>query len=383
MVKAWAAELAGLYSQFDEVLSTTLPGAPENPCETCRNCCSYPIHLQVSALERDFIKEQAPPGTCREEAFIAFINRAAGESGSPAKVCPHYDCEGMKCLIYLWRPLCCRMFGHVPFRSVGKGCPYGASPARQGTWKRVEALVQAFSALRLQYYRACRDSLTPLTAMDFLIMGNVSLDEGDPRKAFLLYDEALQRFPDSALVRSYQARKYELMEHLPEAEREYRAAIALDPEEPVLLVKLGFVKYGMSDFQGAVVLYREAIRRDGSNHMAWANMGLAFLSLNEYEHALDAYEHALALEPSPTLLIMKGNILDCLARSEEALEAYQGALALDGEDLLAHMCLGKIHRKLSFPEKARFHYEKAMALAVDEGVKKMMEGELATLALPC
>ncbi len=55
------------------------------------------------------------------------------------------------------------------------------------------------------------------------------------------------------------------------------------------------------DFAGAESLAREAIARDPRNPEAWKLLGIILINQGQTDQAFDAYDHALALKPDPSL----------------------------------------------------------------------------------
>jgi tetratricopeptide (TPR) repeat protein len=80
----------------------------------------------------------------------------------------------------------------------------------------------------------------------------------------------------------------------------------------------------------ALDAFERALALDPSFEAAWVQKGAALSELDRQQEALDADEHALALDPNdPMAWSNKGVQLHHLGRFEEALEAYDRALVLD------------------------------------------------------
>src|SRR5258708_59623 len=78
--------------------------------------------------------------------------------------------------------------------------------------------------------------------------------------------------------------------------------------------------------------YRQAIRLDPSDAIAWNNKGLALGKLKRYEEALAAYEQVLRLDPNHAdTWNNKGFALEKLGRSKEAQQCYEKARQLGYE----------------------------------------------------
>jgi tetratricopeptide (TPR) repeat protein len=375
---AFNEHLAKVYEKLENLLRGAVTFAAENPCGVCNSCCTYPIRLQVSALEIEYV--YGVETNCSKQVFLNFVNNRPSPESPGGGTCPHYDLPSHRCAIYHRRPMCCRIFGYVPFRTLNEGCAFKDALRRDLRWSLIQSILSEFSELRVAYYRANHGFFKPASIMDLLLLGNVLLEKGDTEGAFRFYDRALEIDSSSALALSYQAKKNELEGRLDEAARAYEKAILCDPEEPTLLIKLGYVLHGLGRPEEAIGHYRKALARDDENFMAYSNMGLAYLALGEKERAFEAYDKASCYAPDwSTAYIMKGNILDMLERNEEALSAYEEALKIDCKDPLVHLCLGKIYRKIGEADKALASFRNFLRLSDNEEACRLIEREIHAL----
>jgi tetratricopeptide (TPR) repeat protein len=74
-----------------------------------------------------------------------------------------------------------------------------------------------------------------------------------------------------------------------------RKAIDLDPTSPHAYINLGVVEQNSGNLPQAILYFREAIRVDGRNWIAWYNAGRALLELREYDRAISSFERVLKL----------------------------------------------------------------------------------------
>lgn len=365
--------LEDIYNQLNLVFNSIAQKSDRNICGDCHICCSYPVKLQVSEIELAYIVENIE-GFSRDR-FLSFVNHK-----SDAQICPNYNINSHSCGIYSYRPMCCRVFGYVPFRKPGEKCIFNGVETGQANWKKVSDLISRFSLLKLEYYRKHKNDITPETVMDFITKGNMLIEEGDFAEAFQCYDRALEVDSGSALAYSYQGRKFEMQNRLIEAEQVYRKAFQLDPEEPNLLTKIGFVMYGQGRYEDSIRLYEEAIKRDPGNHMAYGNMGLAYISMNQSDKALYAYEKALSLDPGNNVFhIMLGHIFDAMGRINDAMIQYRSALDNSSNDPLPYLCIGKMYAKMNQYAEALKYYDRFMQMEKNEEYKRLIMQELTSL----
>ncbi len=339
-------ELLKVYQTLEQLFKRVMTTDEQNPCGECNLCCAAPVRLHLSALELELLRGYE--SAFREDEFLHFVNRPHGKPNDPHhRLCPNYSVDQHGCTVYLHRPMCCRVFGYVPGRTMNEGCVFGRRQRDALKWRDIDRVLEHFSELRNSYYQQFRHSIQALTSMDHILKGSVLIEEGKVELGFREYDLALQDDPENALVHSCQARKNEIRGDLDAAEESYRKALQYDPEDSTLHIKLGFVLYGQKRFREALELYDEALQRNPSLFMAWGNKGLAHLAVGEKERALEAYTRGLEIEPTyGTFHVMRGTILEGLGDLRGAEEAYCRAVVCDESDPLPHLCLGNLCRKL-------------------------------------
>jgi tetratricopeptide (TPR) repeat protein len=342
----YCEELLAVYEKLDRLFEGAVVSDDGNPCGSCFSCCAAPVRLHLSALELELLRAYGQ--AFREDEFLRFVNRPRGLSGAfESIVCPHYSMESRGCTVYHHRPICCRMFGHVPGRKMDRGCAFRRRKTDPAKWREIDRVLEYFSELRHSYYRQFRHSIRALTPMDHIHTGSVLIEEGKLELGFREYDMAMLGDPESAIVLSCQARKYEMRGKLHDAEEAYRKALRIDPEDSTLHIKLGFVLYSTNRHSEALKMYDKALKMNPSQFMAWGNKGLAFLAMGEREKALEAYARGLELEPTNgTFHVMQGTILESLSDLAKAEEAYCRAAVCDESDPLPHLCIGKLCRRL-------------------------------------
>ncbi len=74
------------------------------------------------------------------------------------------------------------------------------------------------------------------------------------------------------------------------AEKEYKAALALDPEQPVFLYNLGLVYYSLHLYDLSIQSYQKALEINPTFSEAWYNLSLALYQVGETDEAFMAKE---------------------------------------------------------------------------------------------
>jgi len=109
--------------------------------------------------------------------------------------------------------------------------------------------------------------------------------------------------------------------------------------------------------------WRRLVEKEPDDPGNWVGLGMARDRREEPLEALDAYDHALRLDPAlPQAHHNRACALGSLGRSKEAVEAYKEALRLEPSYLKAHLGLGCALAKLGFDTEAQRAWEAAAQL---------------------
>lgn len=114
-----------------------------------------------------------------------------------------------------------------------------------------------------------------------------------------------------------------------EADRNFRKAIALNPNCAPLHSNHGLALYELDRFDEAVASCDMAIALQPDHAQAWCNRPKALRSLGHIEEALAAADRAILIRPNyPQAFDARGAALHCLRRYEDAIASYDRAIAL-------------------------------------------------------
>ena len=153
--------------------------------------------------------------------------------------------------------------------------------------------------------------------------------EDDPARWMVLYSRA---------ITSHQ------LDDWPPAEADFRAALALVPDQPQVLNYLGYslVERGekLDEARGMI---ETAAAAEPDNGAIVDSLGWILFTLGEYEAAVEPMERAAALEPvDPTINDHLGDVYWAVGRHNEAAFQWNRALSFDPEEDVA----ARIRRKL-------------------------------------
>jgi len=134
---------------------------------------------------------------------------------------------------------------------------------------------------------------------------------------------------DQAVVRGSELLK---QGKLDQAQRAFRAALEIDPENLKVLALLGLAHFRGSEFAEARPIYEQLVELAPTDASHRLNLGLVYLKLNDSEHAITALEASRALDPSQGRAVSYLGL--AYARAGRYAEAYRSFL-IAGQNELA------------------------------------------------
>ncbi|MGE4053310.1 MAG: tetratricopeptide repeat protein [Vicinamibacterales bacterium] len=192
---------------------------------------------------------------------------------------------------------------------------------------------------------------------------------------------AIAKFPEDPWPHYELANALRERNLLPDAVREYQAAIALDPGHSTAHNNLGVVLTELGQFGDAVRHYEAAIRAEPGLADAHFNLANALRAENRYGDAAVHYREALRLEPgfAPGHNNL-GELMAAEGRMREAIASFEQAVKLAPESSQAHNNLGAALGQLGRLEEAIVHFRRALE-ADPNNVGARQNLQLATEAL--
>jgi tetratricopeptide (TPR) repeat protein len=175
------------------------------------------------------------------------------------------------------------------------------------------------------------------------------------------YAQLEDSFPDSWRTHQLRAEGAALRGSLPEALKEFQAALELRPNEPDLHEALGELYLDNIDYNAAETELQKTLALDGSRSHALYLLGRVYVEKKDNEKALPYLERAVRLQPDlaeansllGTAYLRLGQYSNAIARLEKAAPTdHYGNV---------HYQLAVAYRKLGQPERA----QKEMTLSQD------------------
>ncbi len=124
----------------------------------------------------------------------------------------------------------------------------------------------------------------------------------------------------------------------------FTAAVHFNPRNKSAWNNLGIYNAQINQYNEAIVAYQHAIALDSSNATPYNGIGNVYYVLNQYDAAMAAYWQAVALDP--TLMAPYyglGNVYYALNQYDAAMAAYWQAVALDPTDAMSQNGLGNVY----------------------------------------
>ena len=122
----------------------------------------------------------------------------------------------------------------------------------------------------------------------------------------------------------------------------------------------------------AIDIYAKVIDADSEHMNAYANRGLAYSYLEDYEQAIEDFTKALELDPEqenselPTLFLNRGFAYSNSDQTEKAFEDYGQALRINSEFAEAFCNRGMLNQKQDRMQRAISDYRMAVNCASPE-----------------
>ncbi|MFT3784513.1 MAG: tetratricopeptide repeat protein [Nibricoccus sp.] len=148
-----------------------------------------------------------------------------------------------------------------------------------------------------------------------------------------------------------------------EAENNFRAALAIDPDNAEAHFGVGFALAARNLLVEAVQHYQEAIRLDPTSTEYRLKLAQTLFRLNQPQAAINTFQAALTLSPHlPAAHAGLGTVLASQGNFAEARREFSEALRLDPNDFDAHFNLGNVLVEQEKVAEAVKHYEEAQRI---------------------
>jgi tetratricopeptide (TPR) repeat protein len=181
-------------------------------------------------------------------------------------------------------------------------------------------------------------------------------------------DTLMSAYPDSARTHQAMGENYFVLRQMPQAEKEYAAALQQRPDLPGLHLELGLVYAGAADWPKAEEAFRfEAKLQPGSAEAAY-RLGSALLQQGKGQEARVELQRSDHLLPNmPETLYSLGKAASLEGDSALAEKSWTRLLAVEKDTALAaqtHFALAALYRKAGDAVKAKHEMQEYQRLQV-------------------
>jgi len=223
-------------------------------------------------------------------------------------------------------------------------------------------------------------------------LGKVALVEHQYRVAVKNLTLALTREPKASSIHYQLAMAYRGLGDLPHMQEQLQARGDVEPTiaDP-LLDDINALKQSRSEllnragaamhesrFADAIALYRQLVRLDPSEPIAYKYLAIALARSGKSDEALKEYAHALQLDPSNAGVYCDiGALLIEAGRQDQAVAQFQRALELDPALVTAHFELANLFMREKKDADAEREYGIVVSLEPQNGFARLMQAMAA------
>jgi tetratricopeptide (TPR) repeat protein len=143
--------------------------------------------------------------------------------------------------------------------------------------------------------------------------------------------------------------------------------IALGLSMVIVLTTLGICAHRQTSYwKNSFTLFSHALAVTQNNYVAYGNLGVAYVNLNSYNKAIDAYQQAIKINPEYAFAYHAlGVACAKLSRYQDAIESYKQAIRIKPDEADAHYNLGNSYAKLGRWPEAIDAYKQAIRIQPD------------------
>jgi len=200
------------------------------------------------------------------------------------------------------------------------------------------------------------------------ILANIYADTGRTKEAEKEYKEALRIDPDNAEARNNFGTLLYRLKRFKEAKKEYKEAIQTNPDLAEAHSNLGRLFYESERFEKAEKEYRKAIRIQPDYAGIHNNLGILLIDLERYEEAENEFREAIRIQPNDAQAHNNlGVVLINLERHEEAENEFREAIRINPDYAETHANLGILYTQTGRVEDAKKELESAKRLFEEQG----------------
>jgi len=207
---------------------------------------------------------------------------------------------------------------------------------------------------------------------------------GQPELAVEVLQNMLRRFPDLAMVHIELGDQLRRLDRLEEANVAYTDALSAlpqdDPRRWLALYQRAITFHGLDDWPRAEADFRAALALQPDQPAVLNYLGYSMVERREnLDEALGMIERAVAAQPdSGAIVDSLGWALYTLGRAEEAVAPMERAAALLPEDAVVNDHLGDVYWTVGRRLEARFQWRRALSFDPEPDLAEEIRAKIET-----
>jgi tetratricopeptide (TPR) repeat protein len=169
---------------------------------------------------------------------------------------------------------------------------------------------------------------------------------------------------------------FEDQERFEEMTDALKSALIEDPKSEEGLNRFWFCTELLEQYEESVAFHKILIEKSPYSHLAWFNLGHAYVGLGEFEKSLEAFSFVIAIDENfDAAYICTADVLYNVERYDESLKFYLDAIRLSKPNKELYVKAGECHEKIGDLIRARSYFRKAISIDpyYDEAFYKLGE----------
>ena len=151
------------------------------------------------------------------------------------------------------------------------------------------------------------------------------------------------------------------LDHLSEAEKNFKKAVALDPEFVAPRMNLARLYLSMRRLEASVKEYEALAKLQPDNMFIHAELARAYMYANSFDKAMIEAEKAVSLSPNnPISHNILGEVYANSGKLDQAIDKFQEAIKAEPTYAAGYNNIGRAYIVKGMPDKAIDEYKKAL-----------------------
>src|ERR1035437_7539918 len=168
----------------------------------------------------------------------------------------------------------------------------------------------------------------------YTLLGNIEAQQGQYQNAIVFFNQAISLKKDFSYFYNL-GNCFKALHQLNNSIENYRSAIRINPNFPILYFHLGMALREQGKYKEATEIFRNWVNLNPSNPESLINLGSILAEQNENDEAIEYYEKVLALEPThQSALYSLASVLANQSRMNEAKYIFDKLLHSHPTDAL-------------------------------------------------